>query len=104
MEPGDADVVEAVDVVAHELGGARGFFGDRQVRRAGRGDEDRALARRDVLLAERDDGCIGVIRRVRHAARAPRRRRPRLARVTSSVEPRPTISAAMRGDLGRRFA
>ena len=44
MEAGDADVVQPVDVVAHQLGRARRFFGDRQVGRAGRGDDDRALA------------------------------------------------------------
>ena len=52
VEAGDADVVEALDVVAHQLGGERRFFGDRQVRRAGGGDDDRALAGRDVLLTQ----------------------------------------------------
>ena len=45
VDAGDADVVEPVDVVAHQLRGARRFLGDRQVGGAGGGDEDRALAR-----------------------------------------------------------
>ena len=44
MQAGDADVVEALDVVAHQLGGARRLFGDRQVGRAGGGDDDRAVS------------------------------------------------------------
>ena len=49
---GDADVVEPVDRVAHQLGGDRRFFGDRQVGGAGGGDEDGAAARRDVAAAQ----------------------------------------------------
>ena len=52
VESGDADVVQPLDVVAHQLGRARRLLGDRQVGGAGGGDDDRALARRDVLLAQ----------------------------------------------------
>ena len=46
VQPGDPDVVEPIDVVAHDLGGDRRFFGDRQVGGARRGDEDRAASAR----------------------------------------------------------
>ncbi len=46
VEAGDADVVQPVDRVAHDLGGDRGLLGDRQVGGAGGGDEDRAPAGR----------------------------------------------------------
>ena len=66
VEPGDADVVQPRDLVAHQFRRARRFLGDRQVGGAGRGDDDRALARGDVLLSKRDEGCIGVIRCAGH--------------------------------------
>ena len=66
MQPGDADVVQPRHVVAHQLRRARRLFGHRQVRRAGGGDDDRAFAGRDVLLAETDDGGIRVKRGRRH--------------------------------------
>ena len=86
VEAGDADVVQAVDVVAHQLGRARRFFGDRQVGRAGRGDQDRALARarcrcwRKVMSAR-----IGVIRRRRARRARTASYAAAVARVTSSV-------------------
>ena len=43
MDAGDADVVQALDVVAHQLGRVRGFLGDRQVRGAGGHHENAAL-------------------------------------------------------------
>ena len=88
------DVVQALDLVAHELCRARRFFGDRQIGRAGGGDEDAAFARRDVFLTERDDACIGVIRRLRHDDSHGVVRGLAGAR-DSSVDPRPTISAAI---------
>jgi len=39
VEPGDADVVQPIDVVAHHLGGDRGFFGHGYVRSSCRGDQ-----------------------------------------------------------------
>ena len=45
VQAGDADVVQPLDVVAHQLGRARRLFRDRQVRGAGGGHDDRALAR-----------------------------------------------------------
>ena len=95
MEAGDADVVQPVDLVAHQLGGAGRLFGDRQVRRAGRRDEDRALARRDVLLRKAMMRCIGVVRRAPARRARTASNAASLARVTSSVDPRATISAAM---------
>ncbi len=67
----DADVVDPLDVVAHELGGDRRLFGDGEVGRAGGRDQNRALTFGDILLTPRDAGCIGVIRRERNDA-APR--------------------------------
>ena len=46
MDAGDADVVEPLDAVAHHVGGDDRFLGDRQIGRAGGGDDDRAPARR----------------------------------------------------------
>ena len=50
VQAGDADVVEPVDRVAHDLRGDRRLLGDGQIGRAGAGDEHRADARRDVAL------------------------------------------------------
>ena len=77
VESGDADVVEAVDLVAHELGGAA-----RLLRRpAGRTCPPRRPgsvpfpARRPADAS--DDQCrLGMIGRGRQRRRAPRRRRP----------------------------
>ena len=52
VQPGDADVVQPRDLVAHQLGGSRRLFRDRQVGRAGRGDDDGALARASRPAAE----------------------------------------------------
>ena len=44
VETRDADVVEAVDLVAHHLGGDRRLFGHRYVRCARCGDQNDTLA------------------------------------------------------------
>ena len=41
MQPGDADIMNALHVVAHDFGGDGGFFGDRQVACAGADDGDK---------------------------------------------------------------
>ena len=41
MEPGDADVIQSIDLISHQLPGYRRFFGDRQVGGTGGGDDDR---------------------------------------------------------------
>ena len=92
-----------VDVVAHDLGGARRLFGDRQVRGAGRRDDDRALAGRDVLLPQRDERARRRNTSRRARRRAPRRTSAASARVTSSVDPRRRFRRDG-GDLGRRLA
>ena len=51
MQAGDAYVVEAVDLVAIELGRQGGFLGDGQVARAGAGDDDASVAGRGGLAA-----------------------------------------------------
>ncbi len=51
MEAGDADVVQPVDRVAHQLGGDGRLFGDREVRRSGARDQHRAVAARGSRLA-----------------------------------------------------
>ena len=45
MKAGDADVVQAIDAIAHQLERHGRLLGDRQVGRAGARDQDRALAR-----------------------------------------------------------
>ena len=50
MDACDADVVEAIDDVAHDAGRDCGFFGDWQVRCARARDQDRAGAVGDVAL------------------------------------------------------
>ena len=77
VQAGDADVVEAVDVVAHDLGRDRRFLGHRQVRSPGRADEDHALAALDGH-APLDDPRLLVEDGVGHQCRhgLERRRRP----------------------------
>ena len=58
MQAGDTYVVEAVDLVAIELGRQRGFFGDGQVARAGAGDDDASVAGGGGLAAH--EGELGV--------------------------------------------
>ena len=55
MNAGDADIVEAVDAVAHELGGELGFFGDGNVAGAGGDDADDAFTS-DLAIAFDGDG------------------------------------------------
>ena len=103
MQAGDADVVQPCDLVAHELGRARRFFGDRQVRRAGGGDDDRAFAGGDVLLAEADDGGIGV----KYGGRNLRAHGVERLDGRAGDEQRRAAADDLGGDgrdLGRRFA
>ena len=65
MQAGDADVVQAVDVVAHHLGGDGGFLGDGYVRSSCRGDKNDTLAARS-LHATLDDPGLFVETRIRH--------------------------------------
>ena len=58
VQAGDTYVVEAVDLVAVELGRQRGFFGDGQVARAGAGDNDASVTGRGGLAAH--EGELGV--------------------------------------------
>jgi len=44
VQAGDTHVVEAIDLVAVELGRQRGFLGNGQVARAGAGDDDASVA------------------------------------------------------------
>ena len=50
MNAGDADVVQPLDAVAHQVGGDGRLLGDRQVGRAGGGDDDGAPSRRGGTL------------------------------------------------------
>ena len=50
VDAGDADVVDAIDRVAHKLGRDRRFFGDRQSDGAGRTQHDRSLPGVDVAF------------------------------------------------------
>ena len=67
MQPGHADVVEPRHIVSHQLGRTGSFLGHRQIGRAGRRDHDIPFPRHYVLLTERDDRCIGIIRCAGHA-------------------------------------
>ena len=58
MQASDTHVVEAIDLVAVELGRQRGFLGDGQVARAGAGDDDASVAGRGGLAAH--EGELGV--------------------------------------------
>jgi len=49
-----ADIGNALDVIAHDFRGDRGFFGNRQIARAGTGDNDRASAPFGVTFLNRD--------------------------------------------------
>ena len=64
VQAGDTHVVEAVDLVAIELGRQRGFFGDGQVARAGAGDDDASVAGREGLAAHEGELCVRDISQV----------------------------------------
>ena len=64
MQAGDTYVVEAVDLVAIELGRQRGFFGDGQVARAGAGDNDASVAGGGGLAAHEGELCVRDISQV----------------------------------------
>src|SRR5581483_6174639 len=57
VNTGDADIVEMLDVVAHDLGGGDRLFGDRNVAGAGGDDGDGALAVLFFVAAQ--DGGAG---------------------------------------------
>lgn len=62
--PGDAYVVEAVDLVAIEFGRQCRLFGDGQVARAGAGDDDASVAGRGGLAAHEGELCVRDISQV----------------------------------------
>ena len=64
VQAGDAYVVEAVDLVAIELGRQRGFFGDGQVARTGAGDDDASIAGRGGLASYEGELCVRDISQV----------------------------------------
>ena len=106
VEAGDADVVQAIDRVAHQL------RGDAPPLRRRAGPPCRRAATTIVPLARARRRCCrsvmvrasSWIRCAGHAVRA-RRRRPRAsARVTSRLWPRADDPLGDGGDLGRRFA
>ena len=96
VEAGDADVVQPIDRVAHDLGGDGRFLGDRQVGRAGGGDQDRAAARRRrlpmrrvIVRASSWNDARG--QRLAHGVEAPRG----WCASRAGCGPRPTIRSAM---------
>ena len=66
MQAGDPDVIEPGHLVAHQLRGSCGLFGDRQIRRSGCGHDDGPFTDADILLTEDDEGRIAVVRRAGH--------------------------------------
>ena len=64
VQAGDTYVVEAVDLVAIELGRQCGFLGDGKVARAGAGDDDAPVAGRGGLAAHEGELCVRDISQV----------------------------------------
>ena len=64
VQAGDTHVVEAVDLVAIELGRQCGFLGDGQVARAGAGDDDASVAGRGGLASHEGELCVRDISQV----------------------------------------
>ena len=61
MDAGNADVIEPIDRVAHQLGRDRRLFRDRDVGRAGRTEDDGARARRNGSLHGNGPGHLVVL-------------------------------------------
>ncbi len=55
MNPGDTDVVELIDTVAHHLRGQKRFFGDGNVARAGGDNQDQAFSGNFAAAFDGDD-------------------------------------------------
>ena len=64
VQAGDTYVVEAIDLVAVELGRQCRLFGDGQVARAGAGDDDASVAGRGGLAAHEGKLCVWDISQV----------------------------------------
>ena len=64
VQAGDTHVVEAVDLVAIELGRQCGFLGDGQVARTGAGDDNASVAGRGGLAAHEGELCVRDISQV----------------------------------------
>ena len=64
VQAGDTHVVEAVDLVAIELGRQCGFLGDGQVARTSAGDDDASVAGRGGLAAHEGELCVRDISQV----------------------------------------
>src|SRR5262245_31051528 len=103
METGDADVVETNDRVAHDLRGHSGFLRDREVRRAGAGNQHRTSATLDAPLDQGDGARMHVIHGagnyILHRLEGVRLR-------ASDQQAMPALHDALSngGDLGRSFA
>src|SRR5512146_1085041 len=54
VNSGDANIVDSANVIAHQLGCNRGFFGDRDVAGSGADNRDSSLPQLLVLLAQRE--------------------------------------------------
>ena len=104
MKTGDADVVEAVDGVAHELGRDRRLFRDGQVGRSGGRDDDGAASRGELAERERNGSgqFVEFCRRLRCADTASNARRS--VRVTSRLWPGGDDALGDGGDLFRRLS
>ena len=60
VDAGDADVIEMLDAIAHDLRGEQGFFGDRNVAGAGGDDENLAFAGDFAIALDGDDAGEGM--------------------------------------------
>ena len=86
VEAGDADVVQPIDGVAHDLGGDRRFLGDRQIGGAGGGDERWFPCRVAARRRRERDGAGQFVELCAWDIRAARPRRASASvRVTSRL-------------------
>jgi hypothetical protein len=103
VQSGDADVVEAIDAVAHQLRGDGRFLRHGEIRGAGGGDEDRSAAARRVSEIERDAAGQLVIFSVWQLARDGRVRVGAGAGDEEAL-PRRDEARGDRGNLCGRFS
>src|SRR6266436_4731683 len=99
MEPSDADVVNALDAIAEELGAERGLLGDWDIGSSGADDHDRAMTTRLWRFTDQqpDTGIGAIVELAQLAPNHPRllRREPR----DDQVEAGCRSAAADRGNL-----
>ena len=104
VQAGDADVVEAIDRVAHQLRGDRRFLGDGQIGRAGARDQHGAdagwnLALLASVIARASSWYVAVGHDGAHGVERLRRRARHEQRLSARDD-----ALGDGGDLGRSLA